>query len=80
MPKIVLKFADKIVKEVELKGAVLTISRKDENVLTSRERVARSPAWPLDERGQACRNSEGAIAAEAIMIMRVKGSPCLSSC
>ncbi len=33
MPKIVLKFADKVVKEVELKDAVLTIGRKDENDL-----------------------------------------------
>ncbi len=33
MPKIVLKFADKVVKEVVLKDAVLTIDRKEENDL-----------------------------------------------
>ncbi len=33
MPKIVLKFADKVVKEVALKDAVLTIGRKEDNDL-----------------------------------------------
>jgi len=33
MPKIVLKFADKVVKEVPLKDDVLTIGRKEDNDL-----------------------------------------------